>query len=533
VVGPLDMNVGGNVIAGTATRYLLLAVNVFLGVFLMPYTVRHLGTTDYGLWMLIGSMTAYFQLLDLGYGNGLLRHVAAADAHGDTALVNRLLSTFVIVYAGIGLLTGAGIAALAIWALPRFPRLEPSQISEARFVLGVMGIRVAVGFPMTVFGAVTMARQRFALNNLVATAVAALSGALMFALLALGYRVRAVVAGSTAISMAGYIAYAWTAKRAFPELRLRASAFSPSLVRQVTAFSMYLFMIDIAIQISFNLDNVVIGAAIGTAAVAVFAVALRLADFQRQICNQFNGLMFSIVVRFNATDESHAITRLRGMLVDGTRFALTLVFGITVCLMTFASPLISRWMGPEFGASVLPLQVLAVTGIVLVGQGPLDNILLGTGRHRLVAFVAMGEAFANLVLSVLLVGRYGILGVAIGTAVPVIAANLFILLPAGCRQVQLPVRDFVRTVAFAPAVGAAIATLASVALRSVFPPLSILGIVLEGAAVGVAYLIAVWLFGFDAAIRARYLAYARQAFAAVLAILASLTRRAGTSPATI
>ena len=66
---------------------------------------------------------------------------------------------------------------------------------------------------------------------------------------------------------------------------------------------MYVFVIDIAIQIGFNLDNVVIGAAIGTSAVAVFAVALRLADFQRQVCNQFNGLMFPIVVRFNATDD--------------------------------------------------------------------------------------------------------------------------------------------------------------------------------------------------------------------------------------
>ena len=31
------------------------------------------------------------------------------------------------------------------------------------------------------------------------------------------------------------------------------------------------------------------------------------------------------------------------------------------------------------------LVVQFVTGIVLVGQGPLGNILLGTGRHRLVA----------------------------------------------------------------------------------------------------------------------------------------------------
>jgi O-antigen/teichoic acid export membrane protein len=296
---------------------------------------------------------------------------------------------------------------------------------------------------------------------------------------------------------------------------------------------MYVFVIEVAIQIGFNLDNVVIGAAIGTSAVAVFSVALRLADFQRQVCNQFSGLIFPIVVRFNATDEPHALNRLRDVMIDGTRIALTLVFGVTVCLMTFAAPLILRWMGPEFAGSVLPLQVLAVTGIVLVGQGPLGNILLGTGRHRLIAVVAMSEALANLVLSVLLVGRYGILGVAIGTAIPVIAANLFIMLPTACRQLQLPVRDFIRTVAVAPAVGAIMAALIGVGIRSAFPPLSIPVIVLEGAVVGAMYLVAVWLFGFDTAVRTRYLAYARHVFVSVLGLLTSLTRRAGTSPATI
>jgi O-antigen/teichoic acid export membrane protein len=527
------MNVGWNLVAGTATRYLLLAVNVCLGMFLMPYTIRHLGTTEYGLWMLVASMTAYFQLLDLGYGNGLVRHVSAADARGDVALVNQLLSTFVIVYAGIGLLAGAGIAALAVWALPRFPRLEPSQIPEARFVLLVIGVRVAVGFPMTVFGAATTARQRFALNNLVATASVLVGGALTFILLALGYGVRAVVASSTAVSLASYAAYAWTAKRAFPELKFRASAFSAPLVRQVTAYSLYVFVIDIAIQIGFNLDNVVIGAAIGTAAVAVFAVALRLADFQRQVCNQFSGLMFPIVVRYNASDDPSATEQLRTMMVDGTRLALTLVFGVTVCLMTFASPLVSRWMGPGFEASVAPLHVLAIAGIVLVGQGPLGNILLGTGRHRLVAFVALGEALANLVLSLVLVKRYGILGVAIGTAVPVVVANLAILLPAACRQVQVRLRDFIRAVAVAPAVGAVIAALTGVLLRRTLPPQSIPGVIVEGAAVGVAYLAAVWLFGFDEALRARYTGYARHAIVSAATTLIALTRRARTNPVTV
>ena len=500
------MNSAWNLLTGTATKYVLLAVNIVLGMFLMPYTIRHLGTAEYGLWMLVASMTSYFQLLDLGYGNGLVRHVADADARGNTALVNQILSTFVIVYAAIGVLAAFAVGAMIVWIVPNFPRLQPSQISLARFVLAVIGIRIAVGFPMTVFGAVTTARQRFALNNTVAAAMALVNGAATFALIAYGYRVRAVVAATTAISILGYAAYAWTAKITFPELRLRASSFRPSLVRDVTAFSLYVFLIDVAIQIGFNLDNVIVGAALGTAAVAVYAVALRLADAQRQVSCQFNTLMFPVVVRYGAANDPAALRR---MLVEGTRLSLTLVCGVTVCLMGFAGPLISRWMGPGFEDSVLPLQVLAVTGVILVGQGPLGNILLGTGRHRLVAFVSLGEALANLAISLALVRRFGLPGVAIGTCVPVCIANLFVLAPAACRQLGIGIADFARSVAAAPLIGALVAALAGGFMRAALPPQSIAAVVLEGAAVGVIYLSAVWIFGFDGASRERYTAFVR------------------------
>ena len=111
-----------NVMTGTATKYALLGVNVALGIVLMPFTVRHLGTAEYGLWMLVASLTYYFQLLDLGYGSGLVRHVADADARGDVTAVNNILSTFVVVYAGLGLLAAVGTVGLIFWAVPRFWR---------------------------------------------------------------------------------------------------------------------------------------------------------------------------------------------------------------------------------------------------------------------------------------------------------------------------------------------------------------------------------------------------------------------------
>ncbi len=515
------MNSVRNLLTGTATKYMLLGVNIVVGIFLMPYTIRHLGTTEYGLWMVVASMTAYFQLLDLGYGNGLVRHVADADARGDVALVNRILSTFVIVYSAIGLAAALVVAGMVVWVVPNFPKLLPSQVALARFVLAMIGIRVAVGFPMTVFGTVTTARQRFALNNLVATAAALANGAVTFAVLAAGYRVRAVVAGSTAVALLSYIAYAWTAKKAFPELRLRFSGFSRHLVRDVTAFSLYVFMIDLAIQIGFNLDNVILGAAMGAAAVAVYTVAVRLADYQRQVSSQFNSLMFPVVVRYGAANDPEALRR---MLIDGTRLALMLVCGVSVCLMGYAVPLVARWMGPGFDGAILPLYILALMGIVIVGQQPLGSILLGTGRHRLVAFTSLAEATVNLLLSLALVGRYGAVGVALGSLIPVTAANVLILGPAACRQLGVPIARFARSVLTGPIVGAIVAAIAGAMLRHSWPTQSIAGVLLQGATVGVIYLLAVWLFGFDHDVRERYSAYGRELFI-------SLLRRRAATPA--
>jgi hypothetical protein len=46
------------VVAGTIAKYALLAASIGTGIFLMPFTVRHLGTPQYGLWMLVASLTS-------------------------------------------------------------------------------------------------------------------------------------------------------------------------------------------------------------------------------------------------------------------------------------------------------------------------------------------------------------------------------------------------------------------------------------------------------------------------------------------
>jgi hypothetical protein len=197
----------------------------------------------------------------------------------------------------------------------------------AQWVLAILGVRAAVAFPMSVFGAVNTARQRFALTSSIAIVVTVLQ-----AVATVPRAERRVRSGDAGDGHDEHRAWRVTSRTRSPRGGHvpRAAALGPALqhaqVREVTAFSAYVFLITIAIQLGYNMDNVVIGALAGTSAVAVYAVAFRLADYQRQLCNQFNGLLFPVVVRFDAGDQQ---TALRATLIDGTRIALGLIAGVS------------------------------------------------------------------------------------------------------------------------------------------------------------------------------------------------------------
>ena len=501
-----------NLLTGTLTCYVLLGVSIVLGIFLMPFTMRHLGQANYGVWMLAASMTAYFQLLDLGYGSGLVRQITQADARGDENEVNVVLSTAIVIYTVLGLVTLAATAALTVLVVPRFPKLTPDQVRTAQAILALLGTRMAVGFPMGVFGAVNTARQKFALTGSIAIVFAVIQGLVTFLVLNAGYGVVTLVTATTTLGLVSFVAYAAAARHTFPGMRLSPSRFSVRHVREVTSFSLYLFLISIAYHLASNIDNLVIGAYVGTAAIAVYTVAVRLAEYQREFCGKFTGFLFPLVVRFHETRDEYA---LRATLVDGTRIALALVACVTLGLIVFGRGLIHIWMGGGFEATVVPLYVLALAGVVMVAQGPTGTILIGTGRHRLVAFASIAEISANAVLSIALVQRFGLTGVALGTAVPFALINLFVLMPAACRAVGFPIRTFVYDTVVPTLVALTPAVLVSGALRLGGEATTVTVLTLQSVTVGLAYLMAFWSLGLSAGDRARYAASIRQLYGAM------------------
>ena len=81
-----------------STRYLAIATETLIGLLMLPFNLSHLGAAEYGLWVLLGSLTVHFSTLELGYGSGLVKFVAQYRAQRDPRALNEIASTLFCVF---------------------------------------------------------------------------------------------------------------------------------------------------------------------------------------------------------------------------------------------------------------------------------------------------------------------------------------------------------------------------------------------------------------------------------------------------
>ena len=426
-----------------STRYLAIAAEMAIGILLLPYNVAHLGTAAYGLWMLTTSVTTYFSVLDLGYSGALVKFVAEYRAKRDPRALNELLSTSFYLFTGFGLLTYLVAIVVALF-LDRLFHLGPEQVAVGRMVLLIVSVNVAAGMGFTVFGGVINGFQRYDVNNIVGTISTVVTALVNVLVLAAGYGLVELVVATTAVRLLTYGVYRANAYQVFPGLRIRWSLCRRGRLREMTTFSVYMALINWAHKLNYSVDALVVGAFMNTSAVAVWAVGQRLAETIQRMTNQLNDVLFPTVVDNNASQRRD---RLQLIFLVGTRLSLATVVPIGGAVILMAKPLVDAWVGAEFAASALVVQLLAFSVIARVGTATAGTVLKGAGRHRLVAFANCTAAIGNLVLSIALVNWLGLEGVAIGTLVPIGILAVFVQFPAGCRHVQLTVwRGFVEAV---------------------------------------------------------------------------------------
>jgi O-antigen/teichoic acid export membrane protein len=435
------------IIKNVGSSWFSLGVNILVGIFLSPFILHRLGDTAYGIWILIFSITGYYGLFDLGIRSSVVRYVSKFTAIGESDKLNLLINTSLWSYTLIGFVALAITLVGSSLVVPLFHIPAPFHIT-ARWLFLMVGASVSIGFPLGVFSGILEGLQKFYFLNITNVIGSLLRALLIVIALWHGYGLLMLAVITVVVPMLINILRSAIVLRLLP-LQFRLRYFNRQSFREMASYSSTTFLVMIAYKLRFKTDELVIGAFLSSAAITYFSIGDRLLDYASEVVSSLAQIFVPMSSQSEAKGEMH---RLRKMFVLGNRACALIIFPISLILLILGKSVIEAWVGARYIATSYPVLVVLCIPITLVlAQGASPRILFGMAKHRTLSWIVAMEAVSNLILSIILVRPYGVIGDALGTAIPLTATALGFFPRHLCRALEMRVATFLREAYLLPA----------------------------------------------------------------------------------
>jgi O-antigen/teichoic acid export membrane protein len=403
--------VGRRVVAGAGVNVGAFAAVLAVSFLLTPYLIRGLGPA-YDVWVVVEGVLAYFTLLDLGVGAGVVRVVARGVSAKCLGAASDYVSAALVIFAG------AAVVALAVGTpvlLAMAPRLTRHAPDALPFML-VMLANLALTLATSAFPAVLDGLQAFTAKGVIRVAALVVRTAAIVGTISHGGGLLPLALVFLVTNAAEQFAYVVVCRIACPGLTLRPFAARRETLRLVRGESWDAFLAMLAGRVTLYTGAVVLGLLLPAGSATAFATAVRLTEYAKQLLRQVTTTLTPGVSAMHAAGDDAGIRRL---LLTGTRWVLYAALPVNLGLFLFSGPFLARWVGPEFAAESGP-AALILSGTLALGlaQSVAARILYGLGHLRFFARAAIVEGVLNLTLTALLVRHFGVEGVAAAVALP-------------------------------------------------------------------------------------------------------------------
>ena len=121
-------------------RFIEILLAAILSILLTPYLIHNLGSSNYGLWVLVLSTLGWFNFLDLGLSTAIQRSIVIAIEKSNFRQVNKVFSVAVIFFSIIGVIAASATLILAYF--PNILGIEAEKQPTAAMCLTILALKV-------------------------------------------------------------------------------------------------------------------------------------------------------------------------------------------------------------------------------------------------------------------------------------------------------------------------------------------------------------------------------------------------------
>ncbi|HEY3274479.1 MAG TPA: oligosaccharide flippase family protein [Methanocella sp.] len=481
------------------------AINIVIGLVLVPYFISTLGVAAYGLIPLATSITGYVGIVVQSLNTSVSRFLTIDLQREDYPAANKTFNTAILGISSIIALM-VPVIIVAAFFIPRLFNVPAGQEQDTIFLfLGVFAAFLISAWSGN-FTVQLFAYNRLDLQNLVSATNIIVSATLIFisfhyygpSLVFVGL---AYVIGATAASVLSII----LAKRVCPGLKLSFRSFDYDKLKAMGNMGMWSMVNQMGTLLFLQIDLIVVNTLFGAASAGQYAVILMWATLLRTIANTIAGVLTPVVFTNYAKGNIDALIKVTNSAVRLMGIFLALPIGL-ICGL--APQILTIWVGEKFVFLAPLLVLMAIHLTINLSVLPLFSVNVAYNKIQVpgILTLLMGGLNIALAFSIPLMFGAGFYGVALAGAIVLTLKNAVFTPWYAARVMGIDGLTFTRSV-ITGLVPTVIVAAASAVTGLYINIASMTSLVLAVGILGLVYLILVWKLGLTAFERELFRSY--------------------------
>lgn len=411
--------------AGALLSYVVLGLNTLIGLLYTPFMLRMLGQLEFGLYSLAASVIAYLTVLDLGFGNAIVRYTAKFRAEGKQEEQYEMFGMFFLLYLFISALAFIlGLFLVGNVDCLFDTHMTTDEIGKIRLMLLLMAFNLAFTFPMSIWGAIITAYENFVFQKIINIARILLNPIVMIVLLLFGYKAVAMVVVTTSFNVATLVINWIYCKRKL-HIHLRFTHFKWDFLKEVSIYSFWIFLNAIIDRIYWSTGQFVLGIFRGAAMVAVYAVAIQLSNLYIMFSTAISGLFLPKVMAMVTRNEDRKV--ISDLFIRTGRIQFIVIAFVLAGFIIFGRQFILLWAGEGYENAYWISLLFFIPLTVPLIQNLGITILQARNEMKFRSTLYVIIAIASLGLSIPMAKSYGGIGCAFATALALTAGQIVVM----------------------------------------------------------------------------------------------------------
>ena len=410
---------------GVVLSYLLIALNIISGFFLIPFIINNLGKSNYGLYTAASSLITMF-IVDLGLGTAITKFISKYRVTSTQEEIDKLVS--VIFYCFLVLAFILCIIFVCI-----FPFLDSiyssftyDEISSFRIVYIIVASYSVLTFPFGIVNGMLVAYDRIFLSKLsdIISRLVFIASTIIVLCLNLGlYWLTACYAihGIVGILLKFIFVKIKTPCKFINKMEM--SEFK-RIFKEVVFFSFWAAINSFGRVILISFGPTIIGFSSGEAQgaqeIAVFSIALQIESYVSLFATSFGAIFYPTISRVlfrNGEPDKEAFESFKAFHVKIARFQV-LILAITIAgLIVCGKEFLFLWVGEGYDKAYYCILALCIPALFFYPLQTAENAIAAIEKIKYCAISTIIATVVGIGAAIGLAFLLGSIGVSIGICI--------------------------------------------------------------------------------------------------------------------